>query len=108
MRPAPDMSRVDFAYLESYVGGDRAIAAEVLVLFQAQAEGWRAALAAPGAGFRDVVHTMKGAAHGVGARALGDAAARAELEGAGQAPLVLEALDAALSEIDAYLTGDRT
>jgi hypothetical protein len=39
---------------------------------------------------------------------LGDVAARAELEGAGQAPLVLQALDAALSEIDAYLTGDRT
>ncbi|MFN9925985.1 MAG: Hpt domain-containing protein [Phenylobacterium sp.] len=102
------MSGVDFAYLESYVGGDRAIAAEVLGLFQAQAEGWRAALAAPGAGFRDVVHTMKGAAHGIGARALGDVAARAELEGAGHASAVLQALDAALSEIEAYLAGART
>jgi HPt (histidine-containing phosphotransfer) domain-containing protein len=103
-----DVSAVDFAFLETYVGGDKAIAAEVLGLFQAQAEGWRVELAAPGADFRDIAHTMKGSALGIGALALGELAARAELDGASYAPAVLEALDAALDQIETYLVGVRT
>lgn len=102
------MSSVDFAYLESYVGGDVGIAEEVLGLFRVQAEVWRAGLAAPGPDFRDMTHTLKGAAHGIGARALGDAAALAETGGVAHVPAVAEALETALAEIAAYLAGDRT
>lgn len=103
------MSQVDFAYLESYVGGDRAIAAEVLGLFVVQAEAWTTGLAAPGANFRDLAHTLKGAALGIGAKTLGEAAALAETGGAAHAPALAEALTATLAEITAYLeTGAST
>jgi hypothetical protein len=97
------VSQVDFAFLENYVGGDQAIAVEVLGLFLAQAQGWAAGLAAPGADFRDLAHALKGAAVGIGARTLGDAVALAETQGPAHASAVAAALDGALAEIEAYL-----
>jgi len=53
-------------------------------------------------GWRDAVHTLKGAARGVGANALGDVCEACEAQGAGGLPSVRNALDAALSDIAAY------
>lgn len=94
---------VDFAYLEDYMAGDLQIVREVLGLFMTQAEGWRAALDEPAGGWRELVHTIKGAARGIGARTLGDTCDRAERGDPGQAPQVRAALAEACTAIEAYL-----
>jgi hypothetical protein len=94
---------VDFGYLESFAAGDRAVIAEVLALFQQQSALWQPGLEASNPGWPDLVHTIKGAARGVGANFLGDLCARAEAEGPGGLPAVRAALDAALGEMRAYL-----
>jgi HPt (histidine-containing phosphotransfer) domain-containing protein len=93
---------VDFAYLEGFVAGDIAVVLEVLALFRQQAEGWSATLDGRTDGWRDVAHTIKGAARGVGANALADAADRAEFGAADDLPAVKAALDAAVADIAAY------
>ncbi|HEX3364653.1 Hpt domain-containing protein [Phenylobacterium sp.] len=94
---------VDFAYLEDFAAGDRQVVREVLTLFRQQAQLWAGSLDAADPGWRDVAHTIKGAARGVGAVALGDACARAEAEGEGALGEVRGALDAAVAEIGGYL-----
>jgi HPt (histidine-containing phosphotransfer) domain-containing protein len=96
------MGAVDFGYLEGFAAGDRQVVSEVLALFRQQAEIWAATLDAGNPGWRDVVHTIKGAARGVGANALGDACARAEAEGEAGVPAVRAALETAVAEIAAY------
>lgn len=93
---------VDFAYLEGFAGGDRQVVDEVLALFQAQAVDWARGLAPDNAGWRDVVHTIKGAARGIGANVLGDVCARAETLGEGELRSVRAALAQAVGEISAY------
>ena len=93
---------VDFAYLEAFAAGDLAVVDEVLGLFQQQAEMWSPMLAAEDEGWRDAVHTVKGAARGVGAAALGLACEQAEAEGPQALPRVHAALDAALFDIAAW------
>jgi HPt (histidine-containing phosphotransfer) domain-containing protein len=93
---------VDFAYLEGFAAGDLQVVEEVLELFQEQAQMWSPMLEATVDGWRDAVHTVKGAARGVGAHALGDACERAEVEGPQALPGVHAALDAALFDIAAY------
>jgi hypothetical protein len=93
---------VDFAYLEDFLGGDRAIALEVLGLFRQQAAAWTEGLAPANPDWRAVVHTIKGAGRGIGARALGEACETAEFGEASDLPAVRAALDAALAEIAAY------
>ena len=93
---------VDFAYLESFTAGDRQVISEVLALFQQQAEAWVVALRAADPGWRDVVHTIKGASRGVGANRLADACERAEAQGEGALPKVREALAQAMAEVAAY------
>jgi HPt (histidine-containing phosphotransfer) domain-containing protein len=95
---------VDFDYLEGFAAGDMQVVSEVLALFQQQADGWLQALEAPGEGWRDLVHTIKGAARGIGARALGDVADRAERGDPSLAPDVRLALADALADIEGYLT----
>ena len=95
---------VDFDYLETYAGGDRQVIAEVLALFQGQAEVWATTLADPGDGWRDLNHTIKGAARGIGAVGLGDVADRAETGDLSMAPEVQAALDDVLSSIRSYLS----
>jgi len=78
--PAPV---VDLGHLARYTGGDSALNAEILKLFDSQANELvarlRGILAASDAkSWRETVHTLKGAARGIGAFALGDAAAAAE------------------------------
>ena len=96
------MSAVDFGYLEGFAASDRQVVGEVLALFRQQAEIWAATLDAGSAGWRDVVHTIKGAARGVGANELGDVCARAEAQGEAGVPAVRDALAAAVAEIVAY------
>ena len=96
------MPAVDFAYLESFVANDRAIVREVLGLFRQQAEGWSSKLNGEAADWRDVAHTICGAARGIAANALGDACARAERGTPVDLPAVRAELKAALAEIDAY------
>ena len=95
---------VDFEYLETYAGGDRQVVAEVLVLFRGQAEIWAAKLSDPGDGWRDLNHTIKGAARGIGAVALGDVADRAEGGDPSMASEVQSALDYVLTAIDYYVS----
>lgn len=95
---------VDFEYLETFAAGDMAVVTDVLALFQGQAEGWMARLDAPGEGWRDLAHTIKGSARGIGATALGEVADRAERGDASMAPELRTALADALAEIEGYLT----
>lgn len=94
---------VDFDYLETYAGGDQALVEEVLGLFRHQAEIWEPLLTPDQEGWRDAIHTLKGAARGIGATALGVACERAETEGPGVLPSVIEQLDLALQDVAAYL-----
>ena len=96
------MSAVDFGYLEGFAAGDRQVISEVLALFRQQAEAWAVSLDESDPGWRDVAHTIKGAARGVGANALGDACAAAEADGPSGLPAVRTALDAAVADIAAY------
>ena len=93
---------VDFAYLEGFAMGDATVIEEVLALFREQAALWTPMLDPSHPGWRDAVHTVKGAARGVGANALGEVCQQAE---DGQAGLdeVKTALDLALLDIAAYV-----
>ncbi|MDP1632938.1 MAG: Hpt domain-containing protein [Caulobacter sp.] len=93
---------VDFDYLERFAAGDVQVIDEVLGLFQEQAAMWSPMLDSQTDGWRDAVHTVKGAARGVGAHALNIACERAEAEGGQALPGVHAALDAALFDIAAY------
>ena len=100
---------VDFAYLETYAAGDMALVDEVLGLFREQVDLWRPMIK-PEAGraWGDAVHTLKGAARGIGAFALAEAcdvAEKSEKEPERSPPLldaVHDALDAALADVAAY------
>lgn len=97
---------VDFAVLESYAAGDAAAIDEVLELFRHQAQLWSRLLDVRSPGWRDAVHTVKGAAAGIGAGDLALACAQAEAAASEGAPPLLERvrdrLDLALSDIAAY------
>ena len=74
---------VDLAHLSRYTGGDEGLNAEVLKLFDQQTtdlvERLRQVLAARDAkSWREVTHTLKGAARGIGAFDLAEACAFAE------------------------------
>ncbi len=93
---------VDFAYLEDFAAHDGDVIDEVLALFREQSQIWGALLTPEAEGWRDAVHTLKGAARGVGAFQLGDACQVCEAAGSGGLGAVHDALDAALSDIAAY------
>lgn len=102
---------VDFAYLENYMMNDVVVIEEVLHLFQHQAELWSPLLDASHEGWRDAAHTLKGAALGIGAKPLGEAASLAENgddEGAqGRLEKLKTALNAALHDVAAYLHAEQ-
>lgn len=97
---------VDFTVLEAMTAGDEAIGEEVLGLFAQQASMWSPLLDAREDGWRDAVHTIRGAAAGIGAKVLAQACAEAEGgDKATVSPLldrVRDALDAALADVAAY------
>jgi hypothetical protein len=92
---------VDFAYLEGFAADDSAVIDEVLALFREQAALWSPMLSKSHPGWSDAVHTVKGAARGVGAFALGDVCEAAE-RGTQSLDAVRDALDVALMDIAAY------
>ena len=96
------MRSVDFSYLEGFLGGDVSIVLEVISLFAQQAPAWEAKLEAGDPEWRAVVHTIKGAARGIGANALGDVCQTAEFGAPEDLPPVRAALAAAVAEIAAY------
>jgi len=106
--PAPI---VDLGHLARYTGGDAALNAEILKLFDGQANELvarlRAILAARDAkSWRETVHTLKGAARGIGAFALGDAAAAAEPidpADATTATAALECLERTADEVRVFI-----
>jgi HPt (histidine-containing phosphotransfer) domain-containing protein len=93
----PDAA-VDLDHLARYTGGDAALNAEILRLFDTQASELvvrlQAILEARDAkSWRQATHTLKGAARGIGAFHLGDAAAAAEpIDPAGDATTASSAL----------------
>jgi Hpt domain len=93
---------VDFAYLEGFAQGDRTVVLEVLALFVQQAAIWAPKLDPASPDLRSTAHTIKGAARGVGAFALGDAAAEVEVGGPTGLEALRQALAAAVAEIQAY------
>ena len=97
---------VDFAVLEATTGGDDGISEEVLGLFVQQAALWSPMLDARDEGWRDAVHTLRGAAAGIGAGALAVACQTAEAaDKASASPLlgrVHDALEMALADVAAY------
>ena len=93
---------VDFAYLEGFAAGDDNLIDEVLALFREQSAIWGAMLAPDHEGWRDAVHTLKGASRGIGANEVGDACQACEAVGASGLAKVRDALDAALADIAAY------
>jgi HPt (histidine-containing phosphotransfer) domain-containing protein len=93
---------VDFAYLEGFAAGDIGIVLEVLALFCQQADAWQAGLDPANPDWRAIAHTIKGAARGVGARALGDVCETAEFGQPEDLPAVRTALAEAVSAIAAY------
>lgn len=99
---------VDFAYLRNYAAGDLALVDEVLGLFREQTALWTPLLDPAVEGWRDAVHTLKGAARGIGAGAVAEACEAAEAaDDPGLAAVRLErvrdALDRASADIAAYL-----
>lgn len=95
---------MSFDYLETFAAGDMRVVTEVLNLYREQALKWDAALDPPGAGWRDVVHTIKGASRGVGAVKLGAICEQAEKEGEAAIPAVRRCLAATLAAVEGYLT----
>ena len=97
---------VDFTDLDAMTGGDAAINEEVLGLFAQQAELWRPLLDVREEGWRDAVHTLRGAAAGIGAHGLTETTLAAEQAQKAEAPPLLDrvrdALDAALADVAAY------
>src|SRR5689334_5075249 len=77
---------IDLQHLARYTGGDVALNAEILRLFETQTSELVASLrtildARDEKSWKEVTHTIKGAARGVGAFAMADAAAQCELLG---------------------------
>jgi hypothetical protein len=107
MKPA-----VDIAHLSRYTGGDEALNAEVLQLFDTQISEMvgrlRAILDAQDAkSWKEVTHTLKGAARGIGAFEFADAAAAAEpidpVGDRGNASLAIGTLSGVSVEVQTFI-----
>src|SRR5690242_6603004 len=107
---------VDLDHLARYTGGDAALNAEVLQLFAGQSAELVARLHSVldtrnAKEWKEITHSLKGAARGIGAFAFADAAARAEpVEAAPDNLAAIRALEALKHEaeivqrfIEAYL-----
>lgn len=97
---------VDFAVLEAATAGMDDISEEILGLFVHQVAVWSPMLNVDAPGWRDAVHTLRGAGGGIGAKALADVCAQAEdadeAVAAGVLARVHDAIDVALADVAAY------
>ena len=107
----PAQTVVDMEHLARYTGGDAALNAEVLRLFDSQANELVARLRTilevrDAKSWREVTHTIKGAARGIGAFAMADAAATLEpmdlLDGS-EAASALDELDLRAEQVAAFI-----
>jgi len=103
---------VDLTHLARYTGGDEAINAEVLRLFDTQTselvDRLQAILDARDTkSWKEVTHTLKGAARGIGAFKMADAAAFAEpidpVRDRGNASLAIVALKTSADAVQAFI-----
>src|SRR5262249_26322644 len=103
---------VDIDHLSRYTGGDEALNAEVLRLFDTQTsemvERLRTILEARDAkSWKQVTHSLKGAARGVGAFSLADAAAAAEpidpAHDQGSASIAIQSLKSCAENVRAFI-----
>ena len=103
---------VDLDHLAVYTGGDQALNAEILSLFLDQAASLiRQLQSVLEAGdqkvWRETNHALKGAARGIGAFALADAAAVAEplplAQSAADAVVALEALNKRMGAVQLFI-----
>lgn len=108
---------VDLAHLARYTGGDAALNAEILGLFQTQCSDLVVQLQsaldkADAKSWHDIGHSLKGAARGIGAFAFADVAAEIEALDLGANPQKARTLLSNLNEqartvrlfIEAYLS----
>jgi HPt (histidine-containing phosphotransfer) domain-containing protein len=100
---------IDLEHLARYTGGDRALNAEIMRLFDSQATELVARLqsileARDAKSWKEVTHTLKGAARGIGAFAMGDAAARCEPLDLADSANAAEAIAALKRRADAVQT----
>jgi HPt (histidine-containing phosphotransfer) domain-containing protein len=112
MRMSDRQSAVDLNHLARYTGGDEALNAEVLRLFETQTselvERLQAILNSRDAkSWKEVTHTLKGAARGIGAFKMADAAAFAEpidpVRDRGNASLAIAALKTSADAVQAFI-----
>ena len=103
---------VDIDHLSRYTGGDYALNAEVLHLFDSQTselvDRLKSVLDARDAkSWKEVTHTLKGAARGVGAFGLADAAAAAEpidpVRDRGNASIAIEVLRTNAEAVQSFI-----
>ena len=93
----PALRPVDLGHLDRYTGGSRSLNEEILRLFNVQCREMVARLeglagSSDAKSWHEATHTLKGAARGVGAFALADAAAAAEETGPSDREAALECL----------------
>jgi len=105
-------SAVDLDHLARYTGGDEAINAEVLRLFDAQTSELVGRLQGildnrDAKSWKELTHTLKGAARGVGAFNMADAAAFAEpidpVRDRGNASHAIAALKTSADAVQAFI-----
>ncbi|MGA7714080.1 MAG: Hpt domain-containing protein [Rhizomicrobium sp.] len=105
-------SAVDLSHLARYTGGDEAINAEVLRLFDTQTSEMVDRLqtileARDEKSWKEVTHTLKGAARGIGAFAMADAAAFAEpidpIKDRGNASVAISALKSRAEAVRTFI-----
>lgn len=108
----PKRQAVDIDHLSRYTGGDEALNAEVLRLFDNQVIEMvgklRAILdARDSKAWKEVTHTLKGAARGIGAFDFADAAAAAEpvdpIRDRGNASIAIDLLKANSDTVQAFI-----
>jgi HPt (histidine-containing phosphotransfer) domain-containing protein len=102
---------VDLHHLDRYTGGERSLDAEILKLFDNQCQEMMvqlerlAAEDADTKAWREVTHTLKGAARGIGAFPLADAAAEAEKSGSDRVAAIaaLQVIKAKAAAVQAFI-----
>jgi len=103
---------VDITHLSRYTGGDEALNAEVLRLFDTQTSELvgrlRSILDARDAkSWKETIHTLKGAARGIGAFDFADAAAAAEpidpVRDRGNASIAIKTLASSAEAVQAFI-----
>ncbi len=105
-------SAVDLSHLARYTGGDEVLNAEVLKLFDTQTSELVGRLQViletrDAKSWREITHTLKGAARGVGAFDFADAAAAAEpidpVRDRGNAALAIRSLTACSADVQTFI-----